>query len=142
MNKQFHIIEVSWEQDKASLQFIRETVFIQEQQVPVELEWDEYDSECTHVLALDDTDNPIGTARMLRDGHIGRMAVLPEWRAQGVGSALLQCLIDCARRQQLTRVFLYAQTTAIPFYQQHHFEIISDEFMDAGIPHREMSRQV
>lgn len=142
MNKPFTIREASWGADMRSLKLIRETVFIKEQHVPVELEWDEHDSECIHLLAINDSGEPIGTARMLSDGHIGRIAVMPEWRRQGVGSAMLLRLVEMARLQSLPKVILYAQTVAIPFYQQHHFEIISDEFMDAGIPHRAMSLQL
>lgn len=154
MNNNITLRQVSWDEAKTQLGSIRTRVFIEEQHVPPELEWDEHDNACIHLLALatgsgeaDSPANndpagsgtPVGTARMLADGHIGRMAVLREWRHQGVGSALLSALLDIARQQGLSRVFLFAQTSAIEFYQQHHFTITSDEFMDAGIPHREMA---
>jgi len=72
---------------------------------------------------------------MLYNGHIGRMAVLPEFRNKGVGSALLTALLKLAREQGIHEVFLHAQTNAVAFYQKHGFTITSDEFMDAGIPH-------
>lgn len=142
MTEAFHIREASWRDNQAELQQIRDIVFIQEQHVPPELEWDEHDSSCIHLLALDHLNKPIGTGRMLNDGHIGRMAVLPEWRHRGVGSALLRQFLEIARQRNLSHVFLYAQITAIPFYQQHQFEIVSEVFMDAGIPHREMRRDI
>ncbi len=119
---------------------VRETVFIQEQHVPVELEWDGLDAAAIHVVALDKNAQVIGTARMLATGHIGRMAVLPAWRHQGVGSAMLKELLSVARQKQLARVYLHAQTTAVGFYKHHGFEATGKEFMDAGIPHRYMER--
>ncbi len=122
------------------IKIVRETVFIQEQHVPVELEWDELDEAATHVIALDNAVHVIGTARMLANGHIGRMAVLPAWRHQGVGSAMLKELLLLAQQKQLAKVFLHAQTTAVGFYERHGFEATGEEFMDAGIPHRYMER--
>ena len=137
-NKSFTIQQVTWEQKQSHLSNIREQVFIQEQHVPPELEWDENDQNCIHLLAVDSDDKPIGTARMLSDGHIGRMAVLPGWRNQGVGSAMLKLLVHIASENRLDNVFLFAQTTAIEFYRKHQFNITSKEFMDAGILHRQM----
>ena len=119
---------------------VREAVFIKEQHVPMELEWDGLDDTATHVVALDKDAQIIGTARMLANGHIGRMAVLPAWRHQGVGSAMLKELLLLAQQKQLTKVYLHAQTTAVGFYKQHGFEVAGEEFMDAGIPHRYMER--
>ena len=122
-NKRVTVRLANWADQQQSLSNIRETVFIKEQQVPPELEWDEYDADCLHLLASYETDDgrkeDIGTARMLKDGHVGRMAVLAEWRNQGVGSKLLTFLISIAREQQLEKVYLYAQTSAIEFYQRH-----------------------
>ena len=146
MNKAISIKQVAWDEYQQPLSNIRETVFIKEQHVPPELEWDEHDADCLHLLACNNNDEGlveyIGTVRMLNDGHIGRMAVLAEWRNQGVGSTLLAKLISIARQQQLEKVYLYAQTSAIEFYLQHQFNIVSDEFMDAGIPHREMEHKL
>jgi predicted GNAT family N-acyltransferase len=119
---------------------IRETVFIKEQHVPVELEWDGLDDTATHVVARANDTQVIGTARMLANGHIGRMAVLPAWRHQGVGSAMLKELLLLAQRRHLVKVYLHAQTTAVGFYEQHGFKAVGEEFMDAGIPHRYMER--
>ena len=131
---------VSWSNTKAILRGIREAVFILEQHVPQELEWDDYDSQCTHVLALTDNNKPIGTGRILADGHIGRVAVLAPFRGKGVGSKILFALINFAKNQGMQRVFLHSQSSAVPFYKRHGFVVVSDEFMDAGIPHRTMER--
>jgi len=131
---------VNWGDQKKALRIIRETVFIQEQGVPVALEWDEFDETSTHALAISPSGEPIGTARLLPDGHIGRMAVLPLWRRQGYGRAMLLTLLDEAKRRELSQVVLNAQTTAVPFYEKSGFQVDSDEFMEAGIPHVSMIR--
>lgn len=119
---------------------VREQVFIQEQHVPEELEWDEHDTEATHVVALDPNNYVIGTARLLTDGHIGRMAVLEAWRKTGIGSAMLEKLLLLAQQNGLTKVFLHAQSSAVVFYEKHGFVALGEEFMDAGIPHRYMEK--
>ena len=136
--KSFTVRIVNWQDDAPALRAIRETVFIHEQQVPVELEWDGLDADCLHVLAADSTGNPIGTARLLPDGHIGRMAVLKAWRGRGVGSALLRLLLDEASKRGLGQVVLNAQTYAAGFYAKFGFQAVGEEFMDAGIPHVRM----
>lgn len=127
----------NWIDDRVTLSEIRRRVFIEEQQVPQELEWDGADENAQHWLALLDGE-PIGTARMLRDGHIGRMAVLSRARTQGIGSALLQAAINHAVQQQLREIYLHAQIHALPFYQRFGFVAEGPEFQDAGIPHRTM----
>ena len=117
---------------------IREAVFVVEQGVPVELELDGRDAACRHVLALDPEDRPIGTARMEDYGHIGRIAVLRDWRKRGVGSQLLTTLLDVARQAGLESVDLDSQVHAIGFYEAHGFRARGEVFLDAGIPHRNM----
>jgi predicted GNAT family N-acyltransferase len=129
---------VSWNYEAPALRAIRTAVFIQEQQVPEALEWDELDAVSVHALALDAAGQPIGTARLLPDGHIGRMAVLKPWRGQGFGAALLQVLLEELRQRQQKKAMLNAQTYAVPFYQKFGFNVCSEEFMDAGIPHVKM----
>ena len=128
----------NWKDDGLALRTIRETVFIGEQRIPVELEWDEFDPNCLHLLAIDLAGNPIGTARLLPDGVIGRMAVLKEWRNRDVGSALLLRLLEEARKRQIQHVTLNAQLPARGFYGKFGFRIAGEEFMDAGIPHVKM----
>jgi predicted GNAT family N-acyltransferase len=138
----FNVQQTSWESDRKSLIRIRTEVFINEQLVPPDLEWDGYDRDCWHVIATTSDGDEIATARMLYDGHIGRMAVLPAHRMKGVGSAMLKLLLDIARRQGLQEVILNAQTSAINFYLKYGFEICSLEFMDAGIPHVTMRKTI
>jgi len=136
------IVQVDWKQAQEPLGFIRRTVFMAEQGVPEELEWDGLDEGAVHLLAIDADKAPIGTARMLDDGHIGRMAVLKSWRRQGVGSALLLRLIEIAEQQDLRQVVLDAQLHVIGFYEAYGFVVCSDVFMDAGIPHKTMRRRL
>lgn len=137
---QFTVRHVAWTAGRDDLQAIRRKVFIEEQQVPEELEWDAEDEVSSHVLAIAAGGMPIGTARLLRDGHIGRMAVLKEWRGRGVGSALMSLLLDLARASGHEVVRLHAQTHAAGFYAKHGFAVEGGEFMEAGIPHVVMVR--
>ncbi|MGD8559808.1 MAG: GNAT family N-acetyltransferase [Gammaproteobacteria bacterium] len=142
MTSPYQISETSWINDRKDLIRIRTEVFINEQLVPPDLEWDGYDRDCWQVIARTTDGEAIGTGRMLFDGHIGRMAVLPAYRNQGIGSALLGKLLDIARHQGLPEVFLHAQIAAVDFYKAHGFEVCSAEFMDAGIPHVTMKKTI
>ena len=132
------IRRVAWEDESQALRYIRECVFIQEQCVPVELEWDELDPVCLHILAKDGDGQSVGTARLLPDGHIGRIAVLKEWRKQGVGSALLQWMIEEMKSSGKQQAMLNAQMDAVKFYKKFGFRVVGDTFLDAGIPHVQM----
>jgi len=136
--RSFTIREADWVRDQSLLRWVRETVFIREQHVPPDLEWDEDDAHALHLLALDQSGEPVGTGRLTPDGHIGRMAVLEPWRGTGVGAALLEALMKAARRRGLAEVVLNAQVSAIGFYRRHGYTVEGEEFMDAGIPHRLM----
>lgn len=125
----------SWEELKSYTTPIRFRVFVEEQKVPAEIEIDEWDPPSLHALARRDDGEPLGTGRLLPDGHIGRMAVLPQARGLGVGSLLLQALMDRARERGDREVMLSAQTHAIPFYARFGFACEGDEYDDAGIPH-------
>ena len=138
-NSSFLVRPVNWKADRNKLHAVRRTVFIEEQNVPEELEWDEIDERCYHVLAFADDGAPIGTGRLLLDGHIGRMAVLKAWRGRGVGSAILKMLLLLAQKEGLESVDLHAQTHAVDFYAKHGFMATGGEFMEAGIPHRAMT---
>jgi predicted GNAT family N-acyltransferase len=127
-----------WPEDREALRLVRETVFVQEQKVPAELEWDGMDDQCLHMLAEDDQGHPIGTGRLLPDGHIGRMAVLRQWRGQGVGTALLRKLMQEGEKRGFRELVLAAQLQAMPFYEKEGFVAEGDVFDDAGIPHRNM----
>lgn len=138
----FNIALVGWEEKQQQLRQIRERVFMDEQKVPAELEWDGEDNNAIHLLASDANGDPIACARILRNGHIGRMAVLPSWRRRGVGRALLRRAIDVVASLGCDYAFLDAQLHALPFYRQEGFVEQGEVFMDAGIPHRHMRRKV
>jgi predicted GNAT family N-acyltransferase len=140
MSSSFRVRRADWERDHEHLRRIREAVFVSEQHVPPSLEWDGSDASCVHVVAEDRDGAPIGTGRLLPDGHIGRMAVLPNWRGRGVGSALLIELVRWATEQGLTEVVLNAQTHALGFYQRHGFSAEGEVFLDAEIDHQRMRR--
>lgn len=141
-DRKFMLRLARWPKDINPLREVRTTVFIEEQNVPPDEEWDGLDDECLHVLALDEDEQPIGTGRLLPDGKIGRMAVVKEWRGKGVGEAILKLLMNEARDRGHTQVKLAAQTHAIPFYQKFGFEAYGDEFPDAGIPHYWMKAEL
>jgi predicted GNAT family N-acyltransferase len=134
----FQIRKVRWPDDAPAIQAVRKAVFVVEQGVPEALEWDGLDGHCIQVLAIDSQGTAVGTARMLADGRIGRMAVLPDYRRQGIGTALLATLLAIAREQKLPDIFLYAQSHAADFYRHHGFQAVGDEFLEAGIPHLAM----
>ena len=113
-------------------------LFIREQNVPAELEWDGLDDHCRHALALSHNGDAIGCGRMLADGHIGRLAVLPQWRKQKVGTAIMEALLDYARVHDYKQVDVDAQTHAVPFYRGFDFVEQGKTFMDAGLPHIKM----
>lgn len=127
-----------WSAMQADAKPIRMEVFVREQNVPAELEMDANDGVCLHAVAYDDAGQPLGTGRLLPDGHIGRMAVLGRARGQGVGGAILQGLMAKARERGDAKVVLSAQTHAAEFYLAHGFAKAGDVFYEAGIPHIEM----
>lgn len=136
----FHVEACDWANaaERETMVSLRETVFIDEQHVPRDMEIDDDDPRSVHVLAYTADHTPIGTARLAPGGRIGRMAVLRDWRGLGVGSMLLQALIDQARARLLTTVSLHAQHDAVPFYLRHGFTTDGAEFEEAGIPHVRM----
>jgi len=136
----FTVRLVDWAVAADGLRAVRRTVFIEEQAIPEDMEWDEFDSVCRHAIAEDASGRAVGCGRLLSDGHIGRLAVLRDWRGRGVGAALLVHLMALARSRGHARAILEAQTLAMPFYVRHGFAAAGDEYLEAGIPHRTMTR--
>ena len=128
-----------WHKDNADIRRIREAVFIAEQNVPAELEWDSDDNDAIHFLAVEG-DYAIGTARLLLDGQIGRVSVLKDWRGLKAGDALMQAAIVEAQGRDLSQQMLTAQVHATAFYERLGFRVVSEEFLEAGIPHVDMVR--
>lgn len=139
----FSLHLVSWQDGEPLLRAVREAVFMREQSVSAELEWDGLDVDCRHVLALDAQGHAIGCGRITphtnhEPAHIGRLALLPEWRGKRVGSAILEALLNHARSQGNAVVELNAQTQAVAFYRRFGFVEEGEVFMDAGIAHIKM----
>ena len=128
---------LDWQSAQAEAKRIRFIVFVEEQGVPPELEMDENDANSVHALAYGDG-RAIGTGRLLPDGHIGRMAVLKEWRGRGVGRAILRRLIDAARERGDHQVLLSAQVQALGFYRAEGFTPEGPVYEEAGIAHQAM----
>jgi predicted GNAT family N-acyltransferase len=128
------IVTGPWALLGAAASAIRHQVFVEEQQVPVELELDEFDAVSLHALASDGG-TALGTGRLLPDGHIGRMAVRRDARGAGIGSMLLRALMQQAQQRGDPAVVLHAQLSALGFYQRHGYTAEGAVFMDAGIEH-------
>jgi predicted GNAT family N-acyltransferase len=130
-----------WRAAKAEAKPIRFAVFVDEQKVPAEIELDEYDEKSVHVIARE-RGRAIGTGRLLPDGHIGRMAVVRDSRGKGVGAAMLTRLIEIAQARGDKAVVLSAQIHALEFYRKHGFINEGAEFLEAGILHQAMRRNL
>ena len=130
--------EVPWQTHAEALMAVRRAVFIVEQGVPESEELDGEDERSQHFLAEDGQGRPIGTARLLPSGQIGRMAVLPAWRRRNIGAKLLAEAVQAAEAKELA-VFLHAQVDALGFYQRQGFEAEGDVFLEADIEHRRMT---
>ncbi|MFC1634868.1 GNAT family N-acetyltransferase [Planctomycetota bacterium] len=136
--KDIDISIASWSDKQSELTSVRRAVFIEEQNVPESIEQDGRDSDCYHVLASDQDGKPIGTARMDKEGKIGRMAVLCEYRGRGVGREMLQVIMDWGRLNGITSFHVSAQVGALGFYEKMGFEPYGEEFEEAGIKHVNM----
>ena len=131
------ILQVNWQGAENDLRIIRTKVFIEEQQVAPDFEWDEIDTTAVHLLAMSEN-LPIACLRIIKYQKIGRMAVLKEYRAMGLGMALLLEAIKICKKQGTKSIYLTAQTHAIGFYKQAGFKEISGVYQDANIPHVDM----
>lgn len=131
--------------DRAAVFVIRGAVFVAEQRVPVEEEWDERDVAADHLLASRDG-VPVGTVRLVDAGGgrglLGRLAVLPSARGAGAGAALVRAVQERARQRGFTEIELHAQTHALGFYRALGYAPEGEEFLDAGIPHLHMRRSL
>ena len=129
-----------WSEAKKEVMPIRHEVFVNEQKVPEEMEWDEFDDVAWHAIATLDNQT-VGTGRLILDGHIakiGRMAVQSSKRNQGIGKSILNTLIQAAKEKGAQECILHAQVHAIAFYAKADFEPHGPIFHEAGIPHVEM----
>ncbi len=142
------VIAGPWSTLQSWAQPIRTEVFVLEQGIAAELEWDQWDELSLHAVALDDGGKPLATGRLLPPefdpdrsvGHIGRMAVRAGGRRRGIGGAILSRLLEAAPSLGFSQIVLHAQSYVVPFYAHHGFLVEGDEFLEAGIPHRTMRR--
>lgn len=142
MTTEFTIQQAYWETDQEQLTEIRNTVFIQEQRVPADLEMDGHDNECLHVKAINSDGDVVGTGRLLPNNYIGRMCVLQKYRNMGIGGSMLNYFIDYARDNNIRKLMLNAQLSALSFYQNFGFIIDSDVFLEADIEHVHMTLSI
>ncbi|MFF4869079.1 GNAT family N-acetyltransferase [Streptomyces sp. NPDC003444] len=153
MSTAYEVREVLGDEDREACFAVRREVFVEEQGVPRELEYDAYDATAVHVLAVREDGLPLGTGRLLHGadalgktggdasvGSLGRLAVAKAARGLGVGAALVRGIEEAARERGLTAVDLHAQTHALGFYERLGYEAYGPEFPDAGIPHRAMRK--
>lgn len=132
---EIHVVPVDWSSHQQQLNEVRDAVFVQEQGVPRELEWDGLDANASHFLAINEAGQAIGCARLLDTGQIGRMAVVASERGRGTGRRLLDAAIEKARQDGHGEVFVHAQTQVARFYREAGFLPEGKEFMEADIPH-------
>ena len=116
-----------WREARAHAAPIRTTVFVVEQNVPAALEMDAMDAQCLHAVAFEGG-RAVATGRLLPDGHIGRMAVLKEYRGRGLGGAILARLMAAAKQRGDAEVMLAAQVHAMPFYAAHGFQAYGEAY--------------
>ena len=127
--------------DRDAIHDVRREVFVVGQSVPAEIEVDGQDPVCVHVLARWGSES-VGTGRMLPDGHIGRVAVRAPFRNRGIGTKLIQQLIEVAREEGLDRVFLGSQVRATAFYERLGFQQCGSRYVEAGIEHTTMEKSI
>ncbi|MGE7781367.1 GNAT family N-acetyltransferase [Peribacillus sp. NPDC097264] len=133
------------EQERGYAYTIRKKVFVEEQHVPLEEEIDQYEEDSTHFVLYNDEDQPIGAGRFrIIDGigKVQRICVLSDSRKTGAGAMIMNAIEEFAVSHDVTQLKLDAQLHAIPFYSKLGYEIISEEFMDAGIPHKTMKKKI
>jgi predicted GNAT family N-acyltransferase len=133
---------MTWEQAQPVAGPLRFAIFVGEQNVPAGIELDDLDASCVHAIAYDVDDKAVGTGRLLPDGHIGRMAVVKEWRRRGIGAEILEALTNEARKRGHAEVLLSAQLQAAEFYREHGFVAEGKVYEDAGILHQKMSKKL
>jgi predicted GNAT family N-acyltransferase len=136
--RNFSITLADWETRKNDISGIRTKVFIKEQKIPFDEEFDDEDLTAVHVLACTVENIVAGTARLLNNRKIGRVAVLKDWRGKGIGREMVLYLMDLAKSRGATQIELDAQHHAVSFYEKMGYRVTGGEFLDAGIPHFKM----
>ena len=120
-NDELSIRMANWSSEEAIVKNIRDKVFVKEQGVDKNIEWDGEDYKCFHILA-EQKGSAIGTARLMPSGKIGRVAVLQEYRNQGIGGKIIEFTINLAKQMAYEKIYLYAQVQTTDFYRKYGFE--------------------
>ena len=136
------IVEITpYSKTEDKIKKIRYEVFVRGQNVPEGIEIDGLDPDCTHVL-LSVNGKPVGTGRIQNDGHIGRVAVLEEFRGKGFGTMIIKKLEEAAKDKKLRSVYLNSQSHAELFYKRLGYRPVGETFMEAGIQHVKMLKDI
>ena len=139
----FSVSRVVWEQASPLLKNVREKVFICEWRIPKQIEFDQYDKDAFHMIVCDDeTQEPVATGRILLSGEISRIAVLPSYRKHEVDKIILNGLLQVAREIGLTEVVINSPLTKVAHYQAHHFNVVGNVYMEAGIARQKLACQL
>jgi len=133
---------MTWEQAQSIAGPLRFAIFVGEQNVPSGIELDDLDAGCVHAVAFDVDGKAIGAGRLLPDGHIGRMAVVKEWRRRGIGAEILEALTAEARKRGHAEVSVSAQLQAAEFYREQGFAADGKVYPEAGILHQKMLKKL
>uniref|UniRef100_A6W0E6 GCN5-related N-acetyltransferase n=1 Tax=Marinomonas sp. (strain MWYL1) TaxID=400668 RepID=A6W0E6_MARMS len=136
------VLTSDWNSSKDQLTFVRKQVFIIEQGIDPQDEWDELDEDAVHFVSFGTTAVPTGTCRLTENGQIGRLAVLSAYRHQGYGEMLLIRAVKVAREMGIRKVFLHAQVDVQTFYEKQNFQTDGKVFLEAGKMHIRMERDI
>ncbi|RCU52414.1 MULTISPECIES: GNAT family N-acetyltransferase [Corallincola] len=134
----YEVRQVHWLAAKDALFQVRHRVFCCEWRIPESIEFDDLDINAFHILAVDEAQNPIASGRLLPNGHIGRIAVIIPARGKGVAKAVVNALLDIARKEQMDAVFINSALEATDNFKRQGFKAIAPVFMEAGIPRQRM----
>jgi predicted GNAT family N-acyltransferase len=142
LTERYRLETGDWQILRDAARSVRYTVFVEEQNIPVELEWDDLDEIAFHVVIFDGDLQAVATGRLLPDAHIGRLAVLRDYRGERLGKIVLQTLINKGVELGYPKLVLHAQESVKGFYEREGFLSEGSVFMEAGIPHRTMVRKL
>ena len=136
-----HISITSFQEEEQAIRHIRGSVFVKEQGIPNEDEYDDNDNVCVHAIAWDEG-RPVGTGRLSDDGRIGRIAVMKQARGKGIAKTIILALEQHARKCGLRQLWAHAQVQALGFYKKVGYRVDGDEFMEDGILHKRIQKSI
>lgn len=140
-----NVIHVKTKEQLEQAFLVRKEVFVHEQNIPLEIEIDEYEEDCDHFLLIDDNEEAIGAGRLRYvdgKGKVERICILKNRRKKGYGRLLMEAIEDVARKKGITHLILHSQRHAEPFYESIGYNTVSDEYLEAGIPHVTMEKSL